>query len=102
MGEREPAIQCMSDDTRSKPPGHSAIRHTSQVVRSPYLIRPSAALLLQSKRESRIGATIGKCPGSHSLALLVTGKMTLSRVAPVLALQTIGIIVGITWLSRCR
>jgi hypothetical protein len=60
------------------------------------------AVQVRCEGKSRIDATIRERSGGRSLALPVACKLAQSRIAVISALQAVGIIVGIIWLSRCR
>ena len=83
--------------------------------RSPRLVMPSAvsvmhpairvkwlAVQMRCEGKSRIDATIRERSGGRSLALPVACKLAQPRQAVISALQAVGIIVGIIWLSGCR
>src|ERR1700730_545639 len=65
---------------RSRPEVRSESKRASQVVRSPYLIRSSAARLPEVSK-SRVNPTIRKCRGGRSLALQIACEMTQPREA---------------------
>jgi hypothetical protein len=86
-----------------------------QPERSPRVVMPSAVPVMHAgvalkwlavprrcERKSGILAAIRECSRGRRLALRVAGELAQPRQAVVPALQAVGIIVGIIWLSGCR
>jgi hypothetical protein len=86
------------------PSGQS--RFGAASLSSELLLKMPTARLSISK--TRVYATIRICPGSRGFALRVAREFAIARVAVLLALQTVGIILGGCWRSgksyghKCR